>query len=70
MGHGFWKGELAIASESWNLDDIEPLRPENVHIQEVIRVQSGDSVGVGVLEQLVVGPYPRYGFKELLDGAN
>ena len=69
-GHGFWKGELAIASESWNLDDIEPLRPENVHIQEVIRVQSGDSVGVGVLEQLVVGPYPRYGFKELLDGAN
>ena len=69
-GHGFWKGELAIASESWNLDDIEPLRPENVHIQEVIRVQSGDSVGVGVLKQLVVGPYPRYGFKELLDGAN
>ena len=69
-GHGFWKGELAIGSESWNLDDIEPLRPENVHIQEVIRVQSGDSVGVGVLEQLVVGPYPRYGFKELLDGAN
>ena len=69
-GHGFWKGELAIASESWNLDDIEPLRPENVHIQEVISVQSGDSVGVGVLEQLVVGPYPRYGFKELLDGAN
>ena len=69
-GHGFWKGELAIASESWNLDDIEPLRPENIHIQEVIRVQSGDSVGVGVLEQLVVGPYPRYGFKELLDGAN
>ena len=69
-GHGFWKGELAIAGESWNLDDIEPLRPENVHIQEVIRVQSGDSVGVGVLEQLVVGPYPRYGFKELLDGAN
>lgn len=69
-GHGFWKGELAIGSESWNLDDIEPLRPENIHIQEVIRVQSGDSVGVGVLEQLVVGPYPRYGFKELLDGAN
>jgi hypothetical protein len=36
----------------------------------VIRVKSGDSVGVGVLEQLVVGPYPRYGFKELFDGAN
>lgn len=69
-GHGFWKGELAIAGESWNLVDIEPLRPENVHIQEVIRVKSGDSSGVGVLEQLVVGPYPRYGFKERLDGAN
>ena len=69
-GHGFWKGELAIAGESWNLVDIEPLRPENVHIQEVIRVKSGDFVGVGVLEQLVVGPYPRYGFTELLDGVN
>jgi hypothetical protein len=69
-GHGFWKGELAIAGESWNLVDIEPLRPENVHIQEVIRVRSGDFVGVGVLEQLVVGPYPRYGFTGLLDGAN
>ena len=69
-GHGFWKGELAIAGESWNLADIEPLRPENVHIQEVIRVRRGDSVGVGVLEQLVVGPYPKYGFKELLDGAS
>ncbi len=68
-GHGFWKGELAIAGESWDLDDIDPLAIENLHIQEVIKVRSGESHGVGVLEQLVVGPYPRYGFAEFLDGA-
>ena len=68
-GHGFWKGELAIAGESWNLDDIDPLAIENLHIQEVIKVRSGESHGVGVLEQLVVGPYPRYGFAKFLDGA-
>nr|MCS5689568.1 hypothetical protein [Acidimicrobiales bacterium] len=65
----FWKGELAIAGESWDLDDIDPLAIENLHIQEVIKVRSGESHGVGVLEQLVVGPYPRYGFAEFLDGA-
>ena len=25
-GHGFWKGDLAIAGEAWNLDDVDPER--------------------------------------------
>ena len=68
-GHGHWKGELAISSECWNLEEIAPLAPENIHIQEVVRVRCGSSHGVGVLEQLVVGPYPRYGVTQFFDAA-
>jgi hypothetical protein len=68
-GHGQWKGELAISSESWDLEEIDPLAPGNIHIQEVVRVRDGSSQGVGVLEQLVVGPYPRYGFTQFFDAA-
>ncbi len=68
-GHGQWKGELAIFGESWNLNQIDALAPENIHIQEVVRVRNGVSQGVGVLEQLVVGPYPKYGFSKFFDGA-
>ena len=68
-GHGHWKGELATSGESWNLNEVDPVAPENIHIQEVVKVRSGSAEGVGVLEQLVVGPYPRYGFKKFFDAA-
>ena len=68
-GHGQWKGELAIFGESWDLNKIDPLAPENIHIQEVVRVHNGASEGLGVLEQLVVGPYPKYGFTKFFDAA-
>jgi hypothetical protein len=28
----------------------------------------GEHVGFGLFEHMVVGPYPRYGFADLLDG--
>ena len=62
-------GELATSGESWNLNEVDPVAPENIHIQEVVKVRSGSAEGVGVLEQLVVGPYPRYGFKKFFDAA-
>jgi hypothetical protein len=68
-GHGMWKGELAIGGESWKVDDLDPMAMENQHLQQVVRATSGDRVGVGVLEQICVGPHARYGFKEFLDPA-
>jgi hypothetical protein len=35
----------------------------------VVRATCGDRTGIGVLEQVVIGPYPRYGFNEFLDPA-
>ncbi len=68
-GHGTWKGELAIGGESWKCDDIAPMALENQHIQQVVRATAGGRTGVGVLEQISIGPHARYGFRELLDPA-
>ena len=68
-GHGVWKGEEALAGESWKLEALDPLLPQHQHIQQVMRARMGEREGVGVLEQLCFGPHKTYGFKELLDGA-
>ena len=39
------------------------------HMQQVVRARMGDRSGIGVLEQIIVGPHQRYGFAEMLDGA-
>jgi hypothetical protein len=67
--HGVWKGELAIGGESWRCDDLDPLALENLHVQQVVRARTGSQEGVGVLEQMAIGPHAPSGFRELLDGA-
>ena len=69
-GHGHWKGELAVGSESWKCDSIDPNALENQHIQQVMRATSSSGEkGIGVLEQIAFGPHARYGFNEFLDPA-
>lgn len=68
-GHGKWKGELSYGGESWNIDDVDPLAMENIHIQQVVRASCGDKVGHGVLEQMHIGPHPSLGFSDWFDGA-
>lgn len=68
-GHGKWKGELAVEGESWKTADLDEMGIDNLHIQQVMRATSGDEVGVGVMEQLHIGPSAHYGFKEFLDPA-
>ncbi len=68
-GHGKWKGELAIGGESWKCDQVDDGSFENAHIQQVMMARSGEKRGIGVLEQLHLGPHARYGFKEFLDPA-
>ena len=69
-GHGHWKGELAMAGESWKVDDVDPMALENQHIQQVVRARCDGREGIGVLEQICFGPHARYGFKEFLDPAS
>jgi hypothetical protein len=66
---GAWKGELAVAGETYQTEELDLLQPENVHVQQVCRVSDGTRTGIGVLEHLVFGPYAPAGFVALLDGA-
>ena len=68
-GHGMWKGPEAVAGESWQLADCAPLDPRFLHVQQLCRAQMGGRQGIGVLEQLVIGPHAPSGFQGLLDGA-
>ena len=68
-GQGMWKGELATGHESFHTNQIDPLAREHLHVQQVVRATDGTREGMGVLEQIVVGPYAPAGFTEFFDGA-
>ncbi|MBO0729536.1 MAG: hypothetical protein J2P57_09770 [Acidimicrobiaceae bacterium] len=68
-GHGRWHGELEIGGESFDPATLPLLSPENLHVQQVVRATDGERDGMGVLEQVVIGPYRPAGFKDLFDGA-
>jgi hypothetical protein len=69
FAHGRWHGGPIVSSEQLNLDSLDPLDYANIHVQHVVRATCGDETGLGVLEQLVIGPYEPTGLRGLLDGA-
>lgn len=67
--HGTWKGELVVGGEEATTESLNVLRPDTVHVQQIVRAHWGDRTGLGVLEQLVLGPHVPSGFVDQLDGA-
>lgn len=65
---GMWKGELATGHESFDTRQLDFQAPENLHTQQVVKATDGEKEGVGVFEQIVVGPYEPAGFKDFFDG--
>ena len=65
---GAWKGELATGHESFDPRQLDHQAPENIHTQQIVTATDGERQGVGVLEQIVVGPYEPAGFKGFFDG--
>ncbi|MFW6092711.1 MAG: hypothetical protein ACODAC_01975 [Pseudomonadota bacterium] len=68
-GQGRWQGELATGSEAFDPLQVDPLAAENLHVQQVVKASDGSRTGIGVLEQIVIGPYAPAGFTDALDGA-
>jgi hypothetical protein len=67
---GTWHGELELGHETYDLDELDLLRPDNIHVQQVVRASDSDGrTGIGVLEQVCFGPYEPAGFTGPLDGA-
>lgn len=72
-GHGRDHGELEVACDVLDTATLNDNAPEHMHIQAISRATLDDgrtrTEGVGVLEQLLLGPHAPSGFKGLLDPA-
>lgn len=66
-GHGMFVGEHAVDGERWNLADCDPAAPLHLHVQAVCTARLGPRRGIGILEQLILGPHRPTGFRDLLD---
>jgi len=67
-----------MAGESWKIGGCDDMALPNQHIQQVVRARlrngegegEGEEEGIGVLEQIHLGPSRRYGFRDFLDPAS
>lgn len=69
FAHGRWHGGLVVEGEVLHIRDVNPLEYSMIHVQTVVRATSSLGGGLGVVEQLIVGPYEPLVLTGLLDGA-
>jgi hypothetical protein len=71
--HGSYHGELEVGHDEITLADAAPSDPSNLHIQAICKAQlesnDGTESGIGVLEQMIIGPHKPSGFKAMFDMA-
>ena len=71
-GHGHFKGENQSTYDSYDLNE-DPHDPPFLHIQAICKFTLNEDnktkEGLGVLEELLIGPHSPSGFNELLDGS-
>jgi hypothetical protein len=67
--HGKWHGEYKEGTDGWKSADLDLLDITNFHCQQVCRVRNGEQTGIGVLEQLVIGPHAPTGLNDFMGGA-
>lgn len=67
--HGLEHGEPRVESATWDLSEVDPQRPESVHVQHVCRATSGGEIGTGILEHVVLGAHRPSGFVDFVGGA-
>jgi len=72
-GHGFDHGELEVAHDGLSETERQWGNPLAMHVQALVRAELADGdrsdSGIGVLEQLFVGPHAPTGLTGLLDPA-
>lgn len=67
-GHGSHHGQLETGRESVCLDDFDPTDFASIHLQNLVVAKMGDRRGVGVVEQIALGPHHPTGLTGFLDG--
>ena len=71
--HGLWKGEAAVGGTRFAVPVDNPSAPHHIHIQALCRAvhtapDGTESVGCGILEQLVLGAHAPTGLHGVVDG--
>jgi hypothetical protein len=67
--HGRYHGELVVDGEVLDVAALDTTSLHDVHVQQVVSATWGSRRGLGVLEQLAIGPHAPSGLRGLLDGA-
>ena len=72
MGHGSYRGDLSVVREDLKPEDLAWQQPDNLHIQAIVKAthtgpDGKASQGIGILEQLAIGPHAPSGWKDVLD---
>lgn len=63
--HGLDHGGESVARESWRIDELDPLRKDTVHAQQLSVLRRSDgAVGIGLFEHLAMGPHEPSGLPE------
>jgi hypothetical protein len=73
-GHGTFHGALETTGESFALAEVDEAAPLHLHVQAVCEAKleghgGAPQSGIGVLEQLMIGPHEPLGLTGLIDGA-
>lgn len=68
FAHGRWIDDLAVEGEVHGVDELDTADPACVDVQQVVRATAGEATGIGVLEQLALGPHAPSGFTGFADG--
>lgn len=68
-GHGCWVGDDESTRDEIVLAEVSPGDHLMLHVQALARARWGERTGVGVIEQLVLGPHTPTGLTGVVDGA-
>ena len=72
-GHGVYTGHDRTGFDVYDIASIDETAPLHLHVQAFSRARMREAgrvrEGIGVLEQLVLGPHEPSGLRELLDPA-
>ena len=68
-GHGRWVGDDESARDAIVLAEVASADHLMLHVQALARARWGQREGIGVVEQLVIGPHAPSGLTGIVDGA-
>lgn len=68
-GHGRWVGSDESTRDQIVLSEVDPADHLMLHVQALSKARWGEREGVGIVEQLIIGPHAPTGLTGIIDGA-